>query len=249
MKSIRIAGKNANCLECPIGNLCLAATLTNNEISLLDSIVEHPKALQKSETLFYAGEELENIYAIRSGSIKTFSITQDGEEQITGFHHAGEMIGIDALATNRHKSFAKAMETTEVCAIPYAALDELAMNVPKIHHQLMTVMSNEIARQYDLMLTLNQRSADQRMAAFLVNLHIQSLEYQSKPEVNLNMTRAELGNYLGLALETVSRIISRFKNQGLIKLDRKKVNILDFKKLAAMAGLYLEDSDLKKLAA
>ena len=241
MKHSNVTRKEFHCQNCPVNNLCLTATLTKNEISLLDDIVEHPKALQKSETLIYAGEELSYVYVVRKGSIKTFSITQDGEEQITGFHQAGELIGIDALASRRHKSFAKAMETTEYCAIPYEALDALAIKVPEIHHQLMNVMSNEISKHYDLMLTLNQRTAEQRLATFLIEMYKQSECYLAQPGINLNMTRGEIGNYLGLALETVSRLMSRFKKEKLIELNKREVKVLNFPKLHEIAGVEIEE--------
>jgi len=247
MKNSNLCKKDLHCQNCPINQLCLAATLDSDELSLLDNIVEHPKALQKSETLFYAGEELSYVYAIRSGSIKTFSISRDGEEQITGFHQAGDLIGIDALANNRHKSFAKALEPTEICAIPFEKLEALAMSIPKIHHQLMAVMSNEISKHYDLMLTLNQRSADQRLAAFLLNMYKKSEDYKSRPEISLNMTRAELGNYLGLALETVSRLMSRFKKDHLIELDHREVKIVDLPKLKQVAGMEDQKEASEKL--
>lgn len=240
MTTYNSLNKDIHCHTCPINNLCIAATLADKEISLLDDIVEHPKALKKSEALFYAGEKLEYLYAIRKGSVKTFSITRDGEEQITGFHQAGELIGIDALASKKHKSFAKAMEETEFCAIPYKALDALAIKVPKIHQHMMNVMSNEISKQYDLMLTLNQRSADQRLASFLLNMYTQSESYSQRPNINLNMTRAEIGNFLGLALETVSRLMSRFKNAKLIELNKREVKILNFPKLQEIAGVESE---------
>lgn len=247
MKHSNFSNESVHCHSCPINNLCIAAMLNEDEQSRFDQIVQHPKPLQKSEPLFYAGEKLTYIYAIRTGSIKTFSISQDGEEQITGFHQAGELIGIDALARKKHHSFAKALETTEVCAIPYEQLDALAQTIPQLHTQLMNVMSNEIAKQYDIMLNLNQRSADQRLANFLINLG-NTTSKQRADEINLHMTRGEIGNHLGLALETVSRLFSKFKQSNIIELKCKQVKIVDLPKLKKIAGI-AEDDDIAAMAA
>ncbi len=244
MQVTNFSKDSVHCQSCPINDICLAANLSDKDAARFNSIVLHPKPLQKSETLFYAGEKLSSIYAIRKGTVKTFNITQDGEEQITGFHQAGELLGIDALARKKHNSFATALECTEVCAMPYETLDQLATEIPQLHSKLMSVMSQEISRQYDLMMNLNQRTADQKLAGFLINLGLNNSN-QSGSDINLNMTRSEIGNYLGLALETVSRIFSKFKQQEVISLNCKKVRILDLDKLYKIAGVDIKD----KLAA
>ncbi|NNC98199.1 MAG: fumarate/nitrate reduction transcriptional regulator Fnr [Gammaproteobacteria bacterium] len=236
MKDSRNSKTCIHCNNCPIQEICIAAAMPDSEVYKFNEIVEHPKALQKSETLFYAGESLTYLYAIRKGSVKTFNISQDGEEQITGFHRAGELIGIDALARKRHNSFAKVLEETEVCAIPYDKLDALASKVPELHTQMMNILSEEIAKQYELMLTLNQRAADQRLASFLLNMYKRGNDSGSE-SISLNMTRGEIGNYLGLALETVSRLFSKFKQQNLIELDRREVKVINFPKLQQVAGI------------
>ena len=233
MQTINFSKDSIHCQNCAIKNICLTASLSDADLTRFDNIVQHPKALQKSDTLFYAAEKLSSVYAIRKGSIKTFNITHDGEEQITGFHHAGEILGIDALAHKKHHSFAKALETTEVCALPYEALDSLASKVPELHTQLMNVMSTEISKQYDLMMNLNQRTAKQKVAGFLLSLNNKN---EFSEVINLNMTRSEIGNYLGLALETVSRIFSKLKQKEIIDLNCKKVRILDIHKLKELAG-------------
>ena len=236
MKYSSYLENSAECSNCSINELCKALNSTATETAQVQNIGIHQKALKKSEALFYAGEKLSHIYAIRKGSVKTFCISQDGEEQITGFHHAGEVLGLDALARQKHHSFAKALETTEVCAIPYEKFDELATQTPKLHNQLMNVMSNEIAKQYDQMLNLNQRAADQRLANFLINLH-KLAEQNTVNEINLNMTRGEIANHLGLALETVSRLFSKFKKHNIIELQCKQVKIIDLPTLKNIAGI------------
>ncbi|MAZ65838.1 MAG: transcriptional regulator FNR [Kangiellaceae bacterium] len=228
---------NVSCQRCAIKPLCLPVSLAESEIEYLDGIIHRNRPLRKDNHLFRAGDPLTSLYAIRSGSIKSYTISMDGEEQVTGFHLAGEVIGLDAVHNGNHPSFAIALETTTVCEIPFEQLEELSSFIPGLRKQLLRVMSREIYDDQSLMLLLNKRNAESRIAAFLVSLSSRCSRRGFSPtEFKLPMTRADAGNYLGLTIETVSRILSRFNKQGMIQIQGKYLKILDLESLQMLAG-------------
>lgn len=225
------------CQSCSINQLCLPVMLAESEVEHLDSIIQRKKPLNKNEMLFRSGEEFQAIYAVRSGCIKSYTISESGEEQITGFHLAGEIIGLDAISSGKHPSMAKALETSMVCTIPYNKLEMLSGEIPGLRQQLVRVMSREIHDDQELMLLLNKKSADERLAAFLVNLSSRfGKRGLSRNCFNLVMTRGDIANYLGLAVETVSRLFTKLQQNGLISIKDKEVTITDFNQLNVLAG-------------
>ena len=226
-----------SCQQCSISQLCLPVSLAEAEIEHLDSIIQRNKPLQKGDLLFRAGDKLESLFAIRSGSLKTYTISSDGEEQITGFHLAGEVIGLDAVANMAHRGFAVAMETTMVCALPFEQLEELAGTMSSLRSQLMRVMSQEILDDQELLLLLNKKNAEERLAAFLVNLSTRySRRGRSATRFILPMTRSDIGNYLGLTIETISRLFARYQKNDMISASGKEIEILDLKAMSRLAG-------------
>jgi cAMP-binding proteins - catabolite gene activator and regulatory subunit of cAMP-dependent protein kinases len=230
-------GGAIHCQDCSISQLCIPFSLNNSELDLLDSIIERKKPIQKGETLFKAGDELKSLFAIRSGTVKSYTITEQGDEQITGFHLAGDLVGFDAVTRLYHPSFAQALETSMVCEIPYEILDELSGKMSKLRQQIMRLMSNEIICDQEMILLLSKKNAEERLAAFLNNLSNRFSQRGFSPrEFRLAMTRGDIGNYLGLTVETISRLLGRFQKIGLIKVKGKYVTILDTAALSQIAG-------------
>ncbi|MBR9857318.1 MAG: FNR family transcription factor [Gammaproteobacteria bacterium] len=237
-KTIKTAASSCaiHCQDCSISQLCIPLGLNSDELDELDNIIERKKPIQKSQELFKAGEELKALYAIRAGSVKSYTITEQGDEQITGFHLAGDLIGFDAINTGSHPSFAQALETSMVCEIPYEVLDDLSGKLPRLRQQIMRLMSNEINGDQQMILLLSKKTAEERLAAFLHGLSSRfSQRGFSAREFRLTMTRGDIGNYLGLTVETVSRLLGRFQKTNLIEVDGKYIRILDLPALAQLA--------------
>ncbi len=221
-----------HCKNWSFSHLCLPVALNKTEIRSRDDIIERKKPLHKGDTLVQTGDKFESLYAVRTGSFKSFVTNSEGEEQITGFHFPGDIIGFDALRENKHQSYTMALETAMVCELPYETLDEMSMQLPKLRHQIMSFMSAEIKHDHDLIMLLNKRTAEERLLYFISHLS-QRFEERgfSHREFHLTMTRNEIGNYLGLTIETISRLLSRFQKEDIIKVEGKLITIVDFERL------------------
>jgi len=228
--------ESITCNNCGIYQLCLPLGLDQADLSLLDSIVKRKEVYKRGQVLFRPGEPFDFLYAIRSGSVKTYISTDDGRVQITGFHIAGELLGLSALASREYSSEARALETISVCKVEIGRLDEIARQIPSIQYQLLRIMSGQIRHDEELMLLLGKRSADERLAEYLISLSMRfaSRNY-SGTQFRLSMSRLDIGNYLGIAEETVCRILSRFQEDGLITTDRRQVCLKDINRLGALA--------------
>ncbi|WP_168204138.1 fumarate/nitrate reduction transcriptional regulator Fnr [Aliikangiella coralliicola] len=225
------------CQTCSIRRLCLPVMLADSEIEHLDNIVQRKKVLKKNEFLFHAGDQFDSIHAIRSGSLKTYTISTDGTEQITGFHLPGEIVGLNAISSTQYPSFAKALETSMVCTIPFDKLESLSRDIPGLQKQIFKVMSGEIREEQELMMLLNKKNADERFAAFIMNLSARfKRRGLSDKEFQLTMTRGDIGNYLGLAVETVSRLVTRLQKQELIAIQDRYIQIVNQVGLSQLAG-------------
>ncbi|MBW8191516.1 FNR family transcription factor [Neiella marina] len=226
-----------HCQNCSISQLCIPYSLNSNELDQLDDIIERKKPIHKGDELFKAGDHLRSLYAIRSGSVKSYTITENGEEQITGFHLAGDLVGFDAISKEHHPSFAEALETSMVCEIPYETLDELCGKMPKLRQQILRLMSTEIGADQNMLLLLSKKSAEERLASFIYELSRRFGERGfSSREFRLTMTRGDIGNYLGLTVETISRLLGRFQKAGMIAVQGKYITVLDIQTLALAAG-------------
>lgn len=226
-----------HCHDCSINQLCIPFSLSETELLQLDKIIERKKPIQKSQILFEARQHLTALYAIRSGTIKSYTISKTGEEQITAFHLPGDLVGFDAIATMEHHSFAQALETSMVCEIPFNVLDDLAGKIPKLRQQIIRLMSSEIKSDQSMILLLSKMSAEERLAAFIYNL---SSRYAARGfsarEFRLTMTRGDIGNYLGLTVETISRLLGRFQKSKLISVQGKYIIIENMDAIVALAG-------------
>lgn len=227
-----------NCQHCGFSQLCLPYTLNDNELDKLDQIIQRKRPSHKGDHLFEAGKPLKALYAVRTGSFKTYTLSEQGEEQITGFHLPGDVIGFDAIGDQAHPSYAQALETAMVCEIPFENLDQLLDHVPKLRQQLMRLMSQDIHGDQQMMLLLNRKTAEEKLAAFLMNL-AQRFGNRgfSRKEFRLTMTRGEIGNYLGLTVETISRLLGRFHKDELIHVDGKLIAITNMDELNKIAGM------------
>ncbi|AJE21935.1 MAG: transcriptional regulator [Pseudomonadales bacterium GWC1_66_9] len=229
------------CQECSLAALCLPISLNFEDIDALNEIVKRGKPIKKGEFLFRQGDAFGSVFAVRSGSLKTFSVSDNGEEQITGFHLPSELVGLSGMDSDSCPVSAQALETTSVCEIPFERLDELALQLPQLRRQLMRVMSREIRDDQQMMLLLSKKTADERIATFLLNL---SSRFRARGfsanHFRLAMSRNEIGNYLGLAVETVSRVFSRFQQNELIAAEGKEVTILNPIELCSLAGGNME---------
>ena len=230
--------QHIHCQNCSISELCLPFSLNEKELDTLDNIIDRKRPIHKGEQIFQDGDKMHALYAIRSGTFKTFTVNEQGEEQITGFHLAGDLLGFDAIADSEHPSFAKALETSMVCEIPYNTLDLLSNSMPKLKKQILRMMSSEIRSDQEMLTLLNRKNAEQRLATFISTLssryHVRGL---SSREFRLTMTRSDIGNYIGLTVETISRLLNRFQKNGLIAVEGKLITILNLEELNTCALL------------
>lgn len=225
------------CSTCSLRELCLPMGLSTEEIDRLDQLVYTRKRVKRAETLYQAGDRFDSLYAVRSGFFKSNVIADDGRYQVTGFHMPGEILGFDGIGADRHAVNATALEDSEVCVIPFVRLEDLSHQVRGLQSQFHKLMSREIVRDQGVMMLLGTMHAEERVAAFLLNLSQRfAARGYSPAEFNLRMTREEIGSYLGLKLETVSRIFSKFQADGLIAVQQKHIRIEDPAGLRRLLG-------------
>lgn len=225
-----------SCKDCGVYQLCLPMGLNQSDTSLLDSIVKRKQVYKRGEVLYRVGQPFEYIYAIRSGSVKTYIFTDDGRVQITGFHIAGELIGLSDIDSRVYSCEARALETTSVCEVSIDRFQELVERMPSIQYQMLKIMSGEIRHNQELMLLLGKKSAEERVATYLLSLSRRfERRHYSPAQFNLSMSRSDIGNYLGLAEETVCRVLARFQDEGLITSQRRQINLNDLEKLKNIA--------------
>ena len=234
---ISIRDLKAHCSTCSLRELCLPVGLDPEDLKQVDALVNHRIKLKKGDSLYRAGEPFGSLYAIRLGSLKTTVLAEDGREQVSGYHMLGDIVGLDGLGTDRHGCQALALEDTEVCVLPFDRLEHLAQNVSALQRNLYQLLSKEISRDQNIMLLLGSMRAEERLAVFLLNLADRyRLRGYSSTEFVLRMTREEIGSYLGLKLETVSRLFSRFQEEGLIQVQGRAVKLLDPMALKRLIG-------------
>ena len=217
--------------------LCVPATVSDEELDRLETIMSKRTRVERGEGLYRAGDVFTSLYAVRLGHFKTVYSEGPATKQITGFQMSGEILGMEGIGQTRHKCSAIALEDSEVCEIPYSRLETLLSEMPSLQAHFHRMMSREIEREHQVMLLLGSMSADQRVAAFLLNL---SKRYEargfSSSHFVLRMTREDIGNYLGLTIESVSRVFSRFKKNDWIEGSPRDVKLQDRKALEELCG-------------
>ena len=228
---------NASCSNCCLHTVCLPRGLSAAELTKIDEITAQKRRIARGAALYRSGDAFDSLYAVRSGAFKTVGVSRSGEEKITGFHLPGEVLGLDSISGERHDYHAVALEDSEVCVIPFAKLQELALRIPELQQQLFRMLSRDIKRDHGLMLLLGSMTAEQRLAAFLLSLsrRYKRLGYAAE-RFNLRMTREDIGNYLGLTLETVSRLLSRFHHDGLIAAHQREIELKNVDGLMEIVG-------------
>lgn len=226
-----------HCSTCSLSSLCLPIALERADLDALDKVIKRGRPIQKGELLFKQGDPFKAVYAIRTGAIKTYAVASSGEEQITGFHLASELVGLSGYSEDTYPLSAKALETTTVCELPLEQLETLCDEIPGLRRQIMRNMGGEIRQDQQMMLQLSKKSADERMAYFLLDLssRFERRGFSAK-SFRLSMSRVDISNYLGLAVETVSRIFTRFQKNSLIKTEGKEISLLNTAELNALSG-------------
>jgi CRP/FNR family transcriptional regulator len=233
-----IASIKVACGECSLSRLCLPMGLEDGDIERLDGLMKRPRPLRRGEHLFRAGDHFHSIYTVRSGSVKTYTPCQDGSEQVIGFHLPGELVGLDAIENERHVCSARVLETTSVCVLPFDRVQDVARDLPSLQRHFLRLMSKELAQDEAMLMLLGKASAEERLVTFLLSL-AQRFKARgfSESEFNLSMSRHDIGNYLGLAVETVSRMFSKLQDEGVLSVHRKNIRIHNPQRLRAMLRL------------
>ena len=225
------------CSNCNLRELCLPVGMSNPELDRLEELVTQQRTVSRGEPLFRAGDAFQSLYAVRTGFFKTCVASEDGREQVTGFQMAGELLGLDGIATDRHTCDAVALEDSQICLIPFHQLEELTRELSGLQHEFHKIMSREIVRDHGVMLLLGSMRAEERLAAFLLNLtrRLRARGFSASSLV-LRMTREEIGSYLGLKLETVSRTFSKFQDEGVLEVKQRQITVLDAVRLQQLMG-------------
>lgn len=232
-----------SCAACGLQQLCLPAAIAGDDLRRLDEIVQGKRPVDRTQTLFLPGTQFQALYVVRSGSFKTYVTNEQGETQILGFHLPGEILGLDAISSERHQCTAEALERTTVCEVPFTRLSQIALQVPELQRQLLRVISREVMRDHEHLVMMGRRHAQERLAIFLKSLSERYGRLKRDPALlTLPMSRYELANYLGLVVETVSRLFTRFQQMGVLDVRRKNVHILDFAKLDSLTAEHHEGS-------
>ncbi|MES2016899.1 MAG: fumarate/nitrate reduction transcriptional regulator Fnr [Pseudomonadota bacterium] len=235
--ALNVTALKASCANCSMHQLCLPMGLDEGDLNRLDQIIGARRRIARDERLYQMDQPFRNLYAIRFGHFKTYQVNAAGEQQITGFQMAGELLGMDAISSDHHHCDAVALEDSEVCEIPFPRLEDLFGQVPTLLRHFHRIMSQEITREQNVMLLLGNMRAEQRFAVFLINLSSRYAARGYSPNsFQLRMSREDIGNYLGLTIESISRLLSRFKKQGWLKVDKREVTLLDPVMLKAMAA-------------
>jgi len=234
---VNCARAAVSCSNCCLQEICLPRGLSSVKLSEFDALTTVKRRIARGASLYRSGDAFGALYAVHGGAFKTSGVSSNGEEKITGFYLPGEVMGLDAINNDRHNYSATALEDSEVCVIPFAELTELTLRIPELQRQLFRLLSGDIARDHGLMLLLGSMTAEQRLAAFLLGLsrRYKRLGYAADRFV-LRMTREDIGSYLGLTLETISRLMSRFQRDGLILAQQREIELKDSAGLMELVG-------------
>ena len=227
-----------NCGNCRLNAICLPLALESKDIDQLDDIIQRSKPIQKNQHLYREGDDFQSVYAVRSGTLKAYKTTDSGSEQVTGFHFPGEILGMDGISNNTHASSAKALETAAICEIPFSSLEKLSTLLPNLQRHFFQLMSREITEDQQLITLLSKNSADERIASLMLSISTRNARRKlSATHFRLPMSRVDIGNYLGLTVETVSRVFGRMQKLELLRVDNKEIEILDAAGLRDIANV------------
>ncbi|MDW3096144.1 MAG: fumarate/nitrate reduction transcriptional regulator Fnr [Gammaproteobacteria bacterium] len=226
-----------SCKTCSLAELCLPRGLQAEELQRLDDVIKARRVVHSGDLLFKEGSDNRSIYAVRSGSVKTFVITESGEEQVLGFHLPGEIVGLAGLDQSIHNCSSKALETSSICEMPLDELEDICLQIPSLQKQLLKLISREISQDHKMLLLLAKKNSDQRVATFLLSLSGRfKLRGLSSDSFILSMSRQDIANYLGLAVETVSRILTKLSEDEIVDVTRRSIEIVDHNRLLEIAS-------------
>ncbi len=230
---IHIAKRIVQCEECGSRKLCFANIFNEQEKQIFNAFISHVLAYSKGQHLFHAGEKVTELFILKSGSAKSYLVSEDGDEQVIGFHYPGEVLGLDDLSRDFHTSSVIFLEDAKVCAITKTACKDLAQKMPQLSQEIIGRLNMEINHAHQLQLLTNHLTAEQRIAAFILELSERmNLIGLPKASFNLSMPRSDIANYLGLATETASRLFKKLERDSLIEVKNKYLHILDFSGLS-----------------
>lgn len=227
--------KSVSCASCRLNELCLPIALNKSEINQLDAIIERNRPYKKGEHLYRQSDEFRSVYAVRSGSFKSYFLSDSGRGRVTGFFLPGEIIGMDGIASKKYANSTSALEHSSICEIPFSQLETLSQELPGLQHQFYTIMGNEIAKDQQIHTLLSSYTAEERTASFLLGLSSRYARVSLSPtRFLLPMTRSDIGEYLGLTVETVSRIFTALQKKGLISVNNREIELLDIDSLRSI---------------
>ena len=232
----RHPGFTVSCQNCGLNELCIPHALSTAEINEVDRVVKRGKPLRRGDYVYHAGDDFSSLFAVRSGAIKVFTIDDMGGEQVIAFGLPGEILAMDAIDSEKHINSARALETSSVCELPYQDMEQLSASIQNLQVYMYKLMSREIRIDQELQMLLAKKASEERMGAFLMNL---SMRYKrrklSATHFRLPMARSDIANYLGLAVETVSRVLTRLQTLGALKVEGREIEILDHHALCEIA--------------
>lgn len=245
MNQVQLAKQfKVSCEACSLSELCLSRGLTSDQMHRIDEFIERPRKLENNQLIFEPGDKFYGFYAVRTGGVKTYLTKKTGEQQILGFHLPGEIFGMDGMEHSSHRCYASTMDITSYCVLPFDKLDELCEVLPDFRKQIYKLMGHELNCDHSHQLLLGQQTAHERLATFLLNISSRFAHRGfSAHSFMLPMSRHDIACYLGIAVETVSRLFKSFQEQGIVAINRKQVDILEMDALNKMVA-NCEEPDL-----
>lgn len=227
---------SASCHRCSLSNVCLPIAVSEDDLYRLEAVVNQGETFDRGELVFSQHDPFRSCYAVQAGAIKTYFVSEDGEKQVTGFYLPGEVVALDSVNTDQYSCTAEALERSRVCEIPLDRLEELASRIPSLQQHFFQLMSREIQSSQQMSMLLNRKTAEQRLAAFLLSLSTRfGRRHMSVTSFRLPMARNDIANYLGLAVETVSRVLTRFQKQELVYFKGRNCTLADLNGLKNIA--------------
>ena len=234
---VDVAHFKSSCSDCHQREICMPANASSDLLNKIDELIVIKRHLKSGDILYHAGSIFQGLYAVKSGFIKIENQYPNGRLHINGFYMMGDIFGFDGIAKNEHIFSSIAIEDSEICLIPFDRIEHMGQEVERLKHHFFKLMSSEIYRNNTMMMLLGSMQAEERLAAFLLNLS-KRLKFRgySQNDLILRMTREEIGNYLGMKIETVSRIFTKFQEQGLLRVHLKNVEILNIEHLQTISN-------------
>lgn len=239
---INIDDLRNKCASCSLYQLCLPMGLEEGDLKKLERIIKRRRVVDKGSFLYHAGDKLKSLYAVRSGSFKSYTPVNEDAEQIISFHMPGELMGLDAIYGGMHRSYTKALETSSVCELPFERLGKLSLELPSLQHHMLSLISQDLQHEQCHVTQLAKMTAEARLANFIMDLsQRQNQRGYSALDFNLSMSRNDIANMLGLAVETVSRLFTHFQETGILKVERKHIVITNMDALREQATQCLSE--------